>query len=132
MGASEVTVNPYILYSMLGVIILMMITVLGVLFRVLYALGNLGGRVTALEKSLAEFRQDMAAHVIRLDNRIDQLGASVTALRDRIDRIGAALGELRGMVMALNQKIDLLMRHRHDAVSRDVLLAPAAPEIAAD
>ena len=125
MGASEVTVNPYILYSMIGVNILVMITMMGVLFRVLYVVGNLAGRVTALEKSLADFRQDMAAHVIRLDTRIDQLGI-------RIDRIGAALGELRGMVMALNQKIDLLMRHRHDAVSRDVLLAPTAPEIAAD
>ena len=125
MGAPEVTVNPYILYSMLGVIILMMIMMMGVLFRLLYVVGNLTGRVTALEKSLADFRQDMAAHVIRLDTRIDQLGI-------RIDRIGAALGELRGMVMALNQKLDLLMRHRHDAVSRDVLLAPAAPEIAAD
>ena len=125
MGAPEVTVNPYILYSMLGVIILMMIMMMGVLFRLLYVVGNLTGRVTALEKSLADFRQDIAAHVIRLDTRIDQLGI-------RIDRIGGALGELRGMVMALNQKIDLLMRHRHDAVSRDVLLAPAAPEIAAD
>ena len=132
MGASEVTVNPYILYSMLGVIILVMITMLGVLFRLLYLFGKMDGRMSAQEKSLAEFRQEVAAHVIRLDNRIDQLGASVTALRDRIDRIGGALGELRGMVMALNQKIDLLMRHRHDAVSRDVLLAPAAPEIAAD
>ena len=125
MGAPEVTVNPYILYSMLGVIILMMITMMGVLFRLLYVVGNLAGRMSALEKSLADFRQDMAAHVIRLDTRIDQLGI-------RIDRIGAALGELRGMVMALNQKIDLLMRHHHDAVSDDVLLAPAAPEIAAD
>ena len=125
MGAPEVTVNPYILYSMIGVNILVMIMMMGVLFRLLYVVGNLAGRVTALEKSLADFRQDMAAHVIRLDTRIDQLGI-------RIDRIGAALGELRGMVMALNQKIDLLMRHRHDAVSDDVLLAPAAPEIAAD
>ena len=136
MGASEVTVNPYILYSMLGVIILTMITVLGVLFRVLYVLGNLGGRVTALEKSVADFRQDMAAHVIRLDNRIDQLGARIDRVQAALavfrEQTGGALGELRGMVMALNQKIDLLMRHRHDAVSRDVLLAPAAPEIAAD
>ena len=143
MGASEVTVNPYILYSMIGVNILVMITMMGVLFRLLYVIGNLAGRMSALEKSLADFRQEVAAHIIRIDNRIDQLSAAVTALRDhldtridqmggRIDRTSGTLGELRGMVMALNQKIDLLMRHRHDAVSDDVLLAPTAPEIAAD
>ena len=143
MGASEVTVNPYILYSMIGVNILVMITMMGVLFRLLYVVGNLAGRMAALEKSLADFRQEVAAHIIRIDNRIDQLSAAVTALRDhldtridqmgsRIDRTSGTLGELRGMAMALNQKIDLLMRHRHDAVSDDVLLAPTAPEIAAD
>ena len=147
MGALEVTVNPYILYSMLGVIILMMITMMGVLFRLLYVVGNLAGRMSTLEKSLADFRQEVAAHVIRLDSRIDRVEAAMTDLRgrmeNRIDRVeasmaalreqtSAALGELRGMVMALNQKIDLLMRHRHDAVSDDVLLAPTAPEIAAD
>ena len=136
MGASEVTVNPYILYSMLGVIILVMITMLGVLFRLLYLFGKMDGRMSAQEKSLAEFRQEVAAHVARIDNRIDQLGARIDRVQAALavfrEQTSGALGELRGMVMALNQKIDLLMRHRHDAVSRDVLLAPAAPEIAAD
>ena len=143
MGPSEITVNAYVLYSMLGVMTLMMITMMGVLFRLLYLFGRMDGRLTALEKALADFRQEMAAQIIRLDNRIDQLGARIDrveaamlALRDqlsaRIDATNSALGELRGMVMALNQKIDLLMRHRHDPVRQDVLLTPAAPEISAD
>ena len=136
MGPSEITVNAYVLYSMLGVMTLMMITMMGVLFRLLYLFGKMDGRLTALEKALADFRQEMAAQIIRLDNRIDQLGARIdrveATIADFRDRTGAALGELRGMVMALNQKIDLLMRHRHDPVRQDVLLTPAAPEISAD
>ena len=136
MGPSEITVNAYVLYSMLGVMTLMMITMMGVLFRLLYLFGRMDGRLTALEKALADFRQEMAAQIIRLDNRIDQLGARIdrveATIADFRDRTGAALGELRGMVMALNQKIDLLMRHRHDPVRQDVLLTPAAPEISAD
>ena len=136
MGPSEITVNAYVVYPMLGVMTLMMITMTGVLFRVLYLLGKMDGRLTALEKALADFRQEMAAQIIRLDNRIDQLGARIdrveATIADFRDRTGAALGELRGMVMALNQKIDLLMRHRHDPVRQDVLLTPAAPEISAD
>ena len=136
MGAPEVAMNAYVVYSMLGVIILLAIATLGLLLRVLYVVDNLAGRVTALEKSLVEFRQEMAAHVIRLDTSIDQLGARIDRVQATLavfgEQTSASLGELRGMVMALNQKIDLLMRHHHDAVSDDVLLAPTAPEIAAD
>ena len=117
MGSSEVAMNAYVVYSMLGVNILLSIMALGLLLRVLYVAGRIDAQLARLQRTVAQYRLEFIR--LRLDLDIAK-GLKETP------------PELRGMVMALNQKIDLLMRHRHDAVSRDVLLAPAAPEIVAD
>ncbi len=71
---------------------------------------------------MADLRQEMVAHITRLDARMDRLDAGLADLREQV-------GQVRGLLTALHQKVDLLMTHRHDETSGAVLLTPtvAAP-----
>ena len=60
MGPSEITVNAYVVYPMLGVIILLAITMLGLLLLVLHRLGRIDARLANLQRILAECRQEFA------------------------------------------------------------------------
>ena len=57
MAASEVTVNAYILYAFMGVIVLLLIALLGAVFRMLYVMGGLKVKIAAL---VARRRRDKA------------------------------------------------------------------------
>ena len=179
MGESVATLNPYILYSVLGFNALLMAVLLGAVLRLMFLMGRMDGRLSGLETAVADLRQDnanlrqdnanlrqemtnlrqemanlrqetrqeisgvwqemtnlrqemadlrqeMVAHITRLDGRIDRLEASLADLREQV-------AENRGLLLALHQKVDLLMIHRHDETSGAVLLTPTAvPDPAAD
>ena len=140
MGESAATLNPYILYSVLGFNALLMAVLLGAVLRLMFLMGRMDGRLSGLETAVADLRQDhanlrqemtnlrqeMVAHITRLDARIDRLEASLADLREQV-------AEIRGLLLALHQKVDLLMIHRHDETSGAVLLTPTAvPDPAAD
>ena len=110
MAASEVTVNAYILYTFMGVIVLLLIALLGAVFRMLYVMGGLKADIAALWRAIGEIRQDIA-----------DLREQVTQLRERV-------AENRGLLLDLHRRIDLLMRHRHDTDTGTVVLTPATPE----
>ena len=133
MGESAATLNPYILYSVLGFNALLMAVLLGAVLRLMFLMGRMDGRLSGLETAVADLRQDhanlrqeMVAHITRLDARIDRLEASLADLREQV-------AEIRGLLLGIHQRIDLLMRHRHDELSGDVVLTPTAvPDSAAD
>ena len=136
MGESAATLNPYILYSVLGFNALLMAVLLGAVLRLMFLMGRMDGRLSGLETAVADLRQDhanlrqemadlrqeMVAHITRLDARMDRLDAGLADLREQV-------GLVRGLLTALHQKVDLLMTHRHDDTSGAVLLTPtvAAP-----
>ncbi len=117
MAASEVTVNAYILYAFMGVIVLLLIAMLGAVFRMLYVMGGLKVEIAALWRAIGEIRQDIAS----LRQEIADLREQVTQLRERV-------AENRGLLLDLHRRIDLMMRHRHDADTGNVVLTPVAPE----
>ncbi len=117
MSASEVTVNAYILYAFMGVIVLLLIALLGAVFRMLYVMGGLKVEVAALWRAMGEVRQDISA----LRQEISDLRTQIAELRERV-------AENRGLLMDLHRRMDLMMRHRHDADTGNVALTPAAPE----
>ena len=117
MAASEVTVNAYILYAFMGVIVLLLIVMLGAVFRMLYVMGGLKVEIAALWRAIGEIRQDIAS----LRQEIADLREQVTQLRERV-------AENRGLLLDLHRRIDLMMRHRHDMDTGNVVLTPVAPE----
>lgn len=110
MESSQVVVNAYILYAFMGVIVLLLVAVLGVMFRALFVLGGLKAEIEALWRVIGEIRQD-----------ISDLREQVVQLRERV-------AENRGLLLELHRRIDQLTRHRHDPDTGSVVITPAPPE----
>ena len=134
MDQTATAMDPYILYTILGFIILVGVAMLGTLFRLLYVVGKIEGRLTGLESAVADLRQDHAGlrQEIRQDNA--DLRQDHAALRQEMRQIWEQLGHLReqvaenrGLLRALHERIDLVMRHRHDDRSGAVVLTPTEP-----
>ena len=84
MSASEVTVNAYILYAFMGVIVLLLIALLGAVFRMLYVMGGLKVEVAALWRAMGEVRQDVSS-----------LRQEISSLRQEISDLRTQIAELR-------------------------------------
>ena len=59
----------------------------------------------------------------RLEDRMERLEATVASQ-------GREISEVKGLVISLHERVDLMMRHRHDPDDGQVLLTPE--EVAAD
>ena len=96
------TITPelYILYGFLAFICLLLVTLIGILLRQSRDIGELKSMIP----------------------RIERLEEQMGAVREQ-------LAEVRGLVVAMHERMDLLMRHRHDDAGR-VVITPE--EVAAD
>ena len=153
MGASEVTVNAYILYAFMGVIALLLITLLGAVFRMLFVLGEMKGEIAAIWRTIGDIRQEIASvrqevaqeigsvrqevaqeigsvrqEIAAVRQEIASVRLEINDLREQIAQLRERVAENRGLLLNLHQRIDLLMRHRHDDDTGDVVLTPAAPD----
>ena len=99
-----ITAELYILYGFLAFICLLLIAILGVLYRQGLSIG-------------------------RIEGELRTLTARVERLEDQIGTVREQLAEVRGLMVALHERMDLLMRHRHDDAGR-VVITPE--EVAAD
>ena len=96
-----ITADLYILYGFLAFISLLLIAILGALYRQSRDIGELKSiipRVGRLEEQMGTVREQLA--------------------------------EVRGLLVAMHERMDLLMRHHHDDAGR-VIIVPAE-EVAAD
>ena len=62
--------------------------------------------------------------------RMDALTARVERLEDGLLALAREVSEIKGLLLALHQRVDLVMRHRHEPETGQVILTPE--EIAAD
>ena len=95
-----ITAELYILYGFLAFICLLLIVILGVLYRLSRDIGELKSMIPRIER-----------------------------LEDQMGTVREQLAEVRGLVVAMHERMDLLMRHRHDDAGR-VVITPE--EVAAD
>ena len=101
MVASEL----YILYGFLAFIGLLQVTIIVALIRQSHSLG-------------------------RIEGQLNSLTARVERLEEQMGTVREQLGEVRGLVLAMHERMDLLMRHHHDNAGRVVIIP--AEEVAAD
>ena len=128
-----ITAADYILYSFLAFIALLQVAIVVALWRQGRDIGELKGEIRGIH-----FRIDaLGDRVGRLEDRVGRLEDRVGRLEDRVGRLEetvAALsrevGELKGLILALHQRVDLVMHHRHDTDNGQVILTPE--EVAAD
>ncbi len=103
--------EDYILYAFLAFMSLLLVTILSVLYRQSRDIGELKGQFNSLN-----------ARMDRFETRMDRFEQQLAALSEQV-------AEIRGMMISLHERMDLLMRHRHDDVGR-VVITPE--EVAAD
>ena len=63
-------------------------------------------------------------------DRMDALTTRVERLEDGLSALAREVSEIKGLLLALHQRMDLVMRHRHEPETGQVILTPE--EIAAD
>jgi uncharacterized coiled-coil protein SlyX len=103
--------EDYILYAFLAFISLLLVTILGVLYRQSRDIGELKGQFNSLNA------------------RMDRFESRMERFEQQLSTLGEQVGEIRGMMLSLHERMDLLMRHRHDDAGR-VVITPE--EVAAD
>ena len=103
--------EDYILYAFLAFISLLLVTILGVLYRQSRDIGELKGLFDGLS------------------TRMDRFETRMDRFEQQLSTLGEQVAEIRGMMLSLHERMDLLMRHRHDDAGR-VVITPE--EVAAD
>ena len=147
--------EDYILYAFLAFISLLQVTILGVLYRQSRDIGELKGKFDGLstrmdrseshidqrldrseshidqrlDRSESHIDQRLDRSESRIDQRMDQFEARMNRFEQQLAALSEQVAEIRGMMLSLHERMDLLMRHRHDDVGR-VVITPE--EVAAD
>ena len=137
------TPADYYLLGLLSFIALLLIAILGILYRQGRAIGRLEGRFDGVNERINGVNErfdgvnerinGLGERINGLSERIDGVETSLTARIERLEEQMANLreqvAEIRGLLVSLHQRMDLLMRHRHDDAGR-VVITPE--EVAAD
>ncbi len=121
-----ITTEDYILYGFLAFIALLLVSIVVGMFRQFRDTGEIKGRLSGLERQLAE----QSGRITEQSGRIDSLSGRIDRLEQTVASLAGEVGEIKGLLLALHQRVDLVMRHRHDAATGQVILTPEA--VAAD
>ena len=106
----------YVFFAFMGFMGLLQIAILGMLVRMNYTMGRMQGDINGLRDAIAA-----------LTVRVERLEDQVIDLRNQIADLREQMGEIRGSLRAVHDRIDLVMRHRHDGQTGGVILTPTAP-----
>ena len=83
-------------------------------------MGRLQGQYNNLGEQLREMNAALTA-------RIERLEQEMANIREQLSDFREQLADIRGLVRGLNDRMDLLMRHRHDADGRVVIVPEETP-----
>ncbi len=148
-----ITPELYILYGFLAFISLLLITMVATTLRTAQDIGTLkrgqialGEKIDHVEQRLNDridgVEQGLNARIDgveqRLNDRIDgveqSLGGRLDRVESRIDLVENRLfllaqdvSEIKGSVQALHERVDLVMRHRHQPTGEVVLTPEELP-----
>ena len=128
----------YILYGFLAFISLLLVTLVGTTLRTAQDIGTLKRGQTALGEKIDHVEQSLNAKIDgveqRLNARIDGVEGRLDRVESRLDLIDNRLfllaqdvSEIKGSVQALHERVDLVMRHRHQSTGEVVLTPEELP-----
>ena len=110
----------YILYGFLAFMSVMLAALTVAVIRLSFAVGRLDGQLTGLTERVG-----------RLEVKVDALEVKVDALAESTQRqigdIDARVTEIRTLIFGINDRINSLMRHRHDGVGREYIIPEETP-----
>ena len=156
MTENAFAVHPYLIYAGISFFFVFLLVLLGAILRVSFQVGKIDGRLSGLETAIAELRQDNAElrqemNGLRQDNasirqemngirqEMNGLRQDNASIRQEMNVIHREMGNLReqvaenrGLILAIHERIDLVMRHRHDADTGAIVLTPTEPAPVAD
>jgi hypothetical protein len=118
-----ITLADYVQYGFLAFIALLLVAMVVALIRQSGAIGELKGEVRGINLRLDEMSKSHS-------ERMDALTTRVGRLEDGLSTLAREVSEIKGLLLALHQRVDLVMRHRHEPETGQVILTPE--EIAAD
>lgn len=144
MGENAVPVHPYFIYAGVSFVFLVMIAMLAALLRLMFLVGRMDGRLIGVESAVADLRQEMAGHreemaslreemaghrqeMANLRGEMANIRQEVANIWNQLGNLREAVAENRGLLRALHERIDLVMRHRHDPATGNVVLPPTEP-----
>ncbi len=148
-----ITPELYILYGFLAFISLLLITLvattlrtaqdIGILKRGQTALGekidhverNLNARIDGVEQNLNaridRVEQGLNARIDgveqSLGGRLDRVESRIDLVENRLFLLAQDVSEIKGSVQALHERVDLVMRHRHQPTGEVVLTPEELP-----
>ena len=109
----DFNVNATILFAIMGFQGLLVVTMLVAVMRLSSTVGRLEGTISGIREEMRNLREDMR-----------NLQETLTS---RIERVEERVAENRGLLRALHERVDLVMRHRHDEQTGAVILTPTEP-----
>ena len=114
-----ITLADYIQYGFLAFIGLLLIAMFVALLRQARDIGELKGDIRAVN-----------SRIDSTNERIDGLAVRLDRLEATVATQGREISEIKGLIISLHERVDLVMRHRHDPDNGQVILTPE--EVAAD
>ncbi|MDE2787448.1 MAG: hypothetical protein OXL37_12400 [Chloroflexota bacterium] len=112
----DFNVNATILFAFMGFMGLLQLAILGALFRLLLVVGRIQGDINGLRGENNRIWEAIAG----LRQEIADLRTQIADLREQV-------AENRGLLRALHERVDLVLRHRHDEPTGAVILTPTEP-----
>ena len=121
-----ITLADYVLYGFLAFIGLLQVAIVVALWRQGRDIGELKGEVRGIHHRI----DAVGERVGRLEERVGRLEERVGRLEETVAALGREISETKGLVLALHERVNLVMRHRHDQDNGQVILTPE--EVSAD
>ena len=140
MTENAFAVHPYLIYAGITFFFMLLLGLLGAILRVSFQVGKIDGRLSGLETAVTDLRQDNANLRQEMDGlrqdhanlrqEMNGIRQEMNDLRQDNASIRQELGNLRGLLLALHERIDLVMRHRHDETGAVVLIPTESAPVA--
>ena len=110
----------YIWYAFMGFQSLLLLALLGATWRLMFQVGRIQGDINGLRGEIDRLWEELRNLRNDLTARIERLEEGVAGLREQV-------AENRGLLRSLHERVDLVMRHRHDEQTGGVVLTPTEP-----
>ena len=129
---NDITVNAYILYGLIGFLGLLQIVTLGSVLRLGFVVGRQQGEISGIHVRIDDLRDSLISRIDGLASRIDGLAARIDRVEEQVANLREQVAENRGLLLALHERVGLIMRHRHDDIAGAVILTPTVPDPVVD